>query len=715
MNREIEKRSGSPSLSLPSPWPPLEAREGEDLLAFALTAEALPFGFAYLRSLRDAQGAVVDLEVALQNAAAAALSLWRDEPQWSRFIEVAETGTTWRNEVESTAQNGDCVLRMSAVRVGRGVAVTFEDVTAHRESAAERASFVAEQRLAQKEACVAKEKVDIVFQQLRASEERFRVVQESSPDGFMMFRSVRDADGAIRDFEWIYTNLAANRIVGKSNAELAGKSLLTEMPGNKEEGLFDAYVRVVETGEPFRREFSYAHEGFNHAFRVLALRLDDGFAVTFEDVTERMRQESERAELLAGVEAARAEAERQREQAEAASHLKDEFLATVSHELRTPLQAVLGWALLLRDDPGLDPDRLAKGIHVIERNARAQARIIEDILDVSRIITGKLRLTPLSLNVATVVEAAADTLRAAADAKRITLTVEVGPEVGKVVGDPDRLQQVVWNLVSNAVKFTSDGGCVAVKVQRFATSVSLVVSDTGKGITAAFLPHVFERFRQADGSTTRPQGGLGLGLAIVRHLVELHGGRVFVRSDGEGSGATFEVSLPVRASVAHIEPMLQKTPQSGFLDAGPELGSIREKRVLIVDDEEDARELIAALLQRAGVHVKPVASAEEAMAALASFQPDLLVSDIGMPEEDGYSLLRRIRALASDNPSRGIPAIALTAYARAEDRRRALLAGFGVHMSKPVNPGLLIDSIARLLGPDNLSFGASDGVASQRD
>ena len=533
--------------------------------------------------------------------------------------------------------------------------------------------------------------------ELSASEIRFKVVQESSPDGFMMFKSVRDEADQIVDFAWVYTNPAAERIVGKTDTELVGQRLLDVMPGNKPEGLFDAYVRVVETGEMFRTELAYAHEGLEHSFRLVALKLEDGFAVTFEDVTERKRAEQERERLLATLTIARVEAETQKVQAETANRLKDEFLATISHELRTPLQAILGWATLLSSDGKLDP-RQRKGIEVIQRNAQAQGQLIEDILEVSRIITGKLRLSPQVLSVHTLLDEALESVRLAANAKQIVLTTSVAADIGELMGDPDRLRQVVWNLLANAVKFTPVGGQVTVRAARRLNEIDIAVVDSGHGIDSEFLPHVFERFRQADGSSTRAHGGLGLGLAIVRHLVELHGGQVEAASDGLGKGSTFRVTLPTdgpplssaigipnKASQTESRPPEREPPLSG-------------KRVIVVDDDTDTLELLTTILRAAGANVDAACSVAECMTHLQSSIPDAIVSDIGMPHEDGYALIARLKGPDSVDAIRRIPVIALTAYARPEDRARALGAGFQDHVAKPVDAPKLVEVVANAAG-----------------
>ncbi len=379
-----------------------------------------------------------------------------------------------------------------------------------------------------------------------------------------------------------------------------------------------------------------------------------------------------------------------------ANRLKDEFLATVSHELRTPLTAILGWATMLRGNK-FDEATAASALETIERNARAQSQLIEDLMDVSRIITGKLRLDVRPVDLASVVEAAVEAVRPAAEAKGIRLQRVLDTYAGPVPGDPVRLQQVVWNLLSNAIKFTPKGGRVQVRLERVNSHVEIVVSDTGPGISPDFLPHAFERFRQADAAITRKHGGLGLGLAIVRHLVELHGGAVSVESGGEGQGATFSVQLPlmiVHGEVVAEERRHPRAEAPGEALCRPQLDGLR---VLVVDDERDARLMLKAMLAQCGAEVAEADSAAGALAAFEEFRPDVLVSDIGMPEEDGYSLIRKIRALAPERGGR-TPAAALTAYAGVEDRKRALLAGYQVHVPKPVDPTELLAVVASLAG-----------------
>jgi PAS domain S-box-containing protein len=384
-------------------------------------------------------------------------------------------------------------------------------------------------------------------------------------------------------------------------------------------------------------------------------------------------------------------------QAEQANRLKDEFLATLSHELRTPLNAILGWSQMLQTH-NLSESDAKKALTTIERNARAQNQLIDDLLDVSRIITGKLRLDVRAVDLASVITAAVDAARPAAEAKNIRLQILLDPQTGTISGDPDRLQQVVWNLLSNAVKFTPKGGRVQARLERINSHVEIVISDTGIGIEPEFLPHVFDRFRQSDGSMTRREGGLGLGLAIVRQLVELHGGTVLVESEGSGQGSTFTVHLPllpVRREPAREVPRVHPKAETGaLLDCPPELSDLR---VLLVDDEADSRDLLNLVLSSCGAQVTVTSSASEAFEAVKREKFDVIVSDIGMPGEDGFSLIRKIRELSNEEGG-DTPAIALTAYARAEDRVNALRSGFQMHVAKPVESVELVAIVANLAG-----------------
>ncbi len=403
--------------------------------------------------------------------------------------------------------------------------------------------------------------------------------------------------------------------------------------------------------------------------------------------TKRKRAEEERADLLGRERIARADAEN-------ANRLKDEFLATVSHELRTPLNAVIGWARMLRSET-LDPESAAHALEVIERNAWAQKQIIEDILDVSRVITGKLQLNLGPVDLVAIVDAALDAVRPALEAKEIKIETIIDARMCIVSGDPDRLQQVVWNMLSNAAKFTPSGGKIDVRVGHDVSHVQIQVSDTGPGIEPKFLPHVFERFRQADGSTTRTHGGLGLGLAIVRHLVELHGGIITAENRTEVPGATFTVKL--RLPSGDLRPEARAGAFSACKDAEPEPASLADLRILIVDDERDTLDLVTMELTQHGARVTGVTSAAEAISELEKSEFDVLISDIAMPETDGYELIRQVRKLEAGKHRR-TPAVALTAYARVQDRMRAILAGFNTHVAKPVEANELITIVASLAG-----------------
>jgi len=390
-------------------------------------------------------------------------------------------------------------------------------------------------------------------------------------------------------------------------------------------------------------------------------------------------------------------------EAREANRLKDEFLTTLSHELRTPLTAILGWTRILRA-PALDPSRFARCLDVIERNVNAQAKLIDDLLDISRISAAKLRLNTRPMAVVPVVEGVVEGLRPASEAKSIDVQITIDPSAGRsdVAGDPDRLQQVVWNLLSNAIKFTPAEGKIEILVERTNGHVKIRVSDTGKGISPDFLAHVFDRFRQADSSTTRSHGGLGIGLAIVRHIVEMHGGTVSAASPGPGLGATFVVSLPA----LETQGLETRTPDADLAPAPPP--DLTGLRVLMLDDEPDAREVVGEILKSAGAEVSLFASVEEALAGLDEAAPDVLVSDIAMPGGDGYEFLREARRRGVGS-SRPVPAIALTAYVRREDRARALAEGFDRHVSKPIEPENFLRVLADVAGRDGRSATSDPG------
>lgn len=411
----------------------------------------------------------------------------------------------------------------------------------------------------------------------------------------------------------------------------------------------------------------------------------------------RLLEEAQQARARAEQEAA--EKERLYRQAQEANRLKDQFLATVSHELRTPLTSILGWTKMLASGK-LPADMVERAVQTIDRNARAQAQIVEDLLDISRIASGKLRLNVQVFNPAQAIEAAVDAVRPAAIAKDIRLQLLIDPRAGPISGDPERLQQIVWNLVSNAVKFTPKGGRVQVTVQRVNSHIEIVVQDNGAGIEPEFLPRIFERFSQADAGTTRYHGGLGLGLAIVRQLVEMHGGTVGAESAGLGQGATFHIHLPLAplraesAPAARVHPTAQSTVPAGELRKF----SLEGCRVLLVEDDEDARDLLAAVIAAAGAEVESAASADDGLVLARGLPFDVIVSDIGMPGRDGYQFIEALRNEERAAGKPPVPAVALTAYARVEDRMKALSQGFQMHVAKPVEPAELLAVIANVRG-----------------
>jgi signal transduction histidine kinase/CheY-like chemotaxis protein len=420
--------------------------------------------------------------------------------------------------------------------------------------------------------------------------------------------------------------------------------------------------------------------------------LNQKISALSKEILDRKKAEQQRDELLENERAARVEAERN-------SRMKDEFLATLSHELRTPLNAVLGWTTLLERET-LSPN-VAEGVEVIARNARLQKQLIEDLLDMSRIISGKIRLDVQRVELAGVIEAAIASIRPTAEAKGVRLQVTLDSAAAPVKGDPSRLQQVVWNLLTNAVKFTPKGGRVQIFLERVNSHLEITVADSGEGIKPEFLPHVFDRFRQADSSTTRQYGGLGIGLSIVKQLAELHGGSVRAKSPGEGKGATFIVMLPLMllhdASDTNGGDRVHPAAPSAAEQDACEAQDLTGVTVLVVDDEPDARDLAKRLLENCKAFVFTAASASDALTVLEQQQVDVLVSDIGMPGTDGYEFIRRLRAKAAEQGGR-VPAIALTAFARSEDRMRAMIAGYNLHLSKPIEPGELIVAVASLAG-----------------
>ncbi len=540
-------------------------------------------------------------------------------------------------------------------------------------------------------------------EKLRRTEERFAVLVDSVKD-YAIY--MLDPEGNITTW-----NAGAERIKGYKASEILGRNYSRFF---REEDV--AAGKPVRELELARTQGRFEEESFRvrrdgtvfWASVVLTPIYDEfdefiGYAKVTRDLTERVQAEQLSRELLweqaarSAAEAAEAQireaaqrAKASAQAAEEANRVKDEFLATVSHELRTPLNAIVGWSALLQGRPM--PPSTAKAIEVIHRNALAQAKLIDDILDVSRIITGKLRLELRLTDFAHVVHDAIEVVKPSAAAKKISIDYVFPDFETKLVADPERLQQVTWNLLSNAVKFSERGASIRASIEHVNSSFVLVVSDSGKGISPDFLPYVFDRFAQGDASSTRSVSGLGLGLAIVRHLVELHGGQVSVESQGIGHGATFRATLPIRATIpieAQVEEELAQELEGAF--------DLKGARVLVVDDERDARELLQAILVGAGAHVETAASAKEGALAYRFFDPQLVVSDIGMPEEDGYTFMQTLKQQVSARGGLLAPAVALSAYTRNVDRERALKAGFVAHLGKPVDPSALLSTLSGLL------------------
>ena len=501
----------------------------------------------------------------------------------------------------------------------------------------------------------------------------------------------KDLGGIIRSW-----NPAAEKLFGHTAAEAVGRSITIIIPPERlhEEDEVLARIRQGRAISDFET-VRVRKDGtmVDISLTVSPVRSTAGEIIGVSkiarDISGRNRLERERMVLLAREQEARAEAE-------AASRAKDEFLAVLSHELRTPLNAVYGWANILKSG-GIDEATAARGLDAIVRNANAQVQLIDDLLDVSRIVSGKMRLDVQHVDLASVVRAALDSMSPAAAAKGIRLQTALDPRAGPITGDPNRLQQVVWNLVSNAVKFTPRGGQIQVHLQRVNSHVELVVSDTGPGIGPELLPYLFERFRQGDSSTTRQHEGLGLGLALVKYLTELHGGIVSAYSLGSGKGATFTVKLPLTIAQTPTATEPGEHPTAALVAralAGPRLDGLR---VLVVDDDQDSLDLASAILSGVGAVVTTSRSAAEALELLRQERPDVLISDIEMPGEDGYALIRKVRML--DRSSGGAtPAVALTAYGRVEDRLRTISAGYSMHVPKPVQPVELTTIVASLAG-----------------
>lgn len=534
-------------------------------------------------------------------------------------------------------------------------------------------------------------------EELRRGEERFRLLVEGVRE-YAIF--MLDANGRVTTW-----NGGAERIKGYTASEIIGQHFSIFYPADvRESGWPEHELQVaaqkgsfVDTGWRLRKDGTT----FWANVTITALRDDTGqllgYAKLTRDLSETKRVQAmelanqQREEMLDAERSARMAAQR-------ATRVKDEFLATLSHELRTPLSAILGWTqVLLRSASPQGPDAQKRAIEVIDRNARAQIRLIDDLLDLSRIMTGKIRLDLHQVAFTSVVEASVHSAMPSADAKGIRLKAILGASQDIVSADSTRLQQVVWNLLTNAIKFTPKGGQVQVLLQRVNSHLELSVSDTGVGIPVSYLPHVFDRFSQKDSSTTRAFGGLGLGLAICKQLVELHGGSIKAASQGEGKGATFSVQLPLSIVQVEDESSLRIHPTAEIQPVEnlsfPRLEGVH---IFVVDDEPDARDLLRTVLEDQGAKVTSFGSAEDALAVLKTTKPTVLVCDVGMPKMDGYQLIRTLRA--EESPRERIPALALTAFARAEDRKRSLVAGYQTHLAKPFDVGELILVVAGLVG-----------------
>jgi PAS domain S-box-containing protein len=520
--------------------------------------------------------------------------------------------------------------------------------------------------------------------QLEAAKRRIKQLEQAELAQWYLAALVESADDAIisKTLESIVTswNNGAQRIFGYTADEMIGQSITKLIPpGHDDEE--PSIIARLKKGERIEH---YETQRVTKDGKIIDISLTVspifdtegriiGASKVARDISDRKRSEERERIAL--------------KRAEEANRAKDEFLATVSHELRTPLTAILGWVKMLATGP-MDPATSKKALEVIERNVRAQSKLVEDLLDVSRIISGKLRIETKPIDPAAIINAAVDVIKTAAEAKHIKLQTTLDSSVGMIFGDFERLQQVVWNLLSNAVKFTPSGGTVRVELTRGRSQIEILVADTGMGISKDFLPYVFNRFSQADSSITRAHSGIGVGLAIAKSLVELHGGTISVASPGEGQGATFTISLPISAVVQ------KPIAEPGFDADLRNIQDLAGVKILVVDDEPDACEMLLHLFRLSGAEVQVAMSAEEALSVCESFGPDVLVSDIGMPNVDGYELIRRIRR----SGKKKLPAVALTALTRIEDRVKALAAGFQMHVAKPVEPAELLAVVSSLTG-----------------
>lgn len=588
-----------------------------------------------------------------------------DASWFELYGKVALTGEAARFENQAPAMGGRW-FEVYASRVGdpalRQVALVFKNITARKAAQDE----------------------------LQESEARFRNMADHAP--VMLW--VTESDGRC-----IYLNRYWYDFTGQTEQTGLGFGWLDAVHPDDAPKAAETFITANAARVSFRLDYRLRRADGQYCWAIDAAspRFGSGgeflgYIGSVIDISDRKRMEEERESLLMREREARA-------QAEHANRIKDEFIATISHELRTPLSAVFGWIHILRTR-NLTREKYERALETIDRNARSLARLVEDLLDIGRILSGKVKLEMEPVVIERVVEQALESVRPAAEAKSIHIEAELG-SANVLTGDAARLQQVVWNLLVNAVKFTGHGGVVRVHVTRHDDRLELVVADTGQGISKSFLPHVFERFRQEQGGTTRRSGGLGLGLSIVKHVTEAHGGKVTAASEGEGKGATFSLDLPVSFNSPRVFELLAKPPKEPHVavhDCPPNLENLH---VCVVDDEADTRDMLRTLLEGCNARVTTAASAKDAYVILRSTSLDLLISDIGMPDEDGYSFIRNVRRSSLVN--QGLPAVALTAYARTEDRRDALDAGFHAHVSKPVTPQELLAVLATLTHEANRS------------
>jgi PAS domain S-box-containing protein len=640
-----------------------------------LTAEVCGSLFELCREISENAGAVFLTGEALEPENVSILiDTLRRQPPWSDIPIIALTSGGGDNPANidtlaALSEAGNVTLIERPVRMMTLGSALTSALRARRKQYEARAFLLAE--IESKE-------------ELRESEERYRNLFNSIDEAFCVIEVIFDEKEKAVDYRFLEINPMFEQQTGLEN--VLGKTVREFIP-NHDEYWFETYGRIALTGEAIR--FENAASALNRWFDCYAFRIGNSesrkVAVLFKDVTARKQEEEERERLLKSAQEARRTAEE-------ASRLKDEFLAIVSHELRTPLNSILGWTQMFRRQP-LDNSIVERAFETIERNARAQNQLIEDLLDVSRIISGKVRLDIQPVKLTEIIEAALDSLRPAADARKISLRTILDEKIEPVSGDADRLQQIIWNLLSNAIKFTPHGGKVEVRLEQKNSHAQIIVADTGKGIERDFLPFVFDRFRQADSSSKRQYGGLGLGLSIVRQLTELHGGSVAVFSEGEGKGATFTVVLPLTSNIRRHE--YQKAPTADKNGFSQNALTLAGTKVLLVDDDEDTRILLSMLLEQSSAAVKTASSVSEALEFLEAEAFDLLISDIEMPQQDGYDLIKFVRSMPQ---KRNIPAIAVTAYARNEDRLRAISYGYDMHVPKPVESAELLTIIESLVG-----------------